>query len=80
MITQAKSELDSTKNRLQDMEKDLKILNNEKREAETNALLAKSQLATYKQNMEKYTEQQRFSFQTVALIVVPCNAHAWVTV
>lgn len=51
----------AAKDHMQEMEKELKRLNNEKREAETNALMAKSQLTTYKQNMEQQSAEREKS-------------------
>ena len=40
------------------MERELKRISNEKREADTNALMAQSELVTYKQTVEQYSAEQ----------------------
>lgn len=52
---QAKDELDPLRSRLNEMEKNLRKYKSEKMEAETNALMAKSQLAAYKHSMEQHS-------------------------
>lgn len=56
---QAKDDLSTAREKLQEMERELKKLNNEKREAETDALMAKSQLTTFKQTVEQNLEEQQ---------------------
>lgn len=51
------------RNKLNEMEKNLRKLKSEKTEAETNALLAKSQLAAYKHSMEQHSaEREKYEY------------------